>query len=160
MINYVSGDATAPRGEGLRLILHVCNNVGAWGAGFTKAVSSRWLEPEREFRNWSRHGTPSRLELGDIQNVNVEQDLWVVNMIAQNGVRHASRPVCIEYGHLQTCLEKVACLWKEWGASVHMPRIGSGLAGGTWDVVEHYIQKTLCAAEMPVTVYILQGWST
>jgi hypothetical protein len=34
-----------------------------------------------------------------------------------------------------------------------MPRIGCGLAGGTWDKIEPLIRETLCAAGVPVTVY-------
>ena len=30
-IKYVKGDATEPIGEGNKLIVHICNNVGKWG---------------------------------------------------------------------------------------------------------------------------------
>lgn len=32
-IAFVTGDATAPEGEDVRIIAHVCNDIGAWGAG-------------------------------------------------------------------------------------------------------------------------------
>jgi O-acetyl-ADP-ribose deacetylase (regulator of RNase III) len=41
-IFYMTGDATAPVGEGQKLIVHVCNDIGAWGAGFVLALSKRW----------------------------------------------------------------------------------------------------------------------
>jgi hypothetical protein len=34
-----------------------------------------------------------------------------------------------------------------------MPRIGCGLAGGKWERIESIIVKTLCEADVPVTVY-------
>ena len=34
-----------------------------------------------------------------------------------------------------------------------MPRIGCGLAGGKWEVIEPIILKTLSANELEVTVY-------
>ena len=38
-------------------------------------------------------------------------------------------------------------------ATVHMPRIGCGLAGGTWDNIEPIIERTLCEADIEVSVY-------
>jgi hypothetical protein len=34
-----------------------------------------------------------------------------------------------------------------------MPRIGCGLAGGTWDRIEPLVARTLLARDVPVTVY-------
>ena len=39
------------------------------------------------------------------------------------------------------------------GASVHMPRIGCGLAGGDWARVESIVKATLVDAGVAVTVY-------
>jgi hypothetical protein len=36
-----------------------------------------------------------------------------------------------------------------------MPRIGVGNAGGSWSVIEELIRTTLCANNIPVTVYDL-----
>ena len=33
-IAYVQGDATQPQGTGARIIVHICNDIGGWGAGF------------------------------------------------------------------------------------------------------------------------------
>ena len=38
-------------------------------------------------------------------------------------------------------------------ASVHMPRIGCGLAGGTWARIEPLIERRLISAGTAVTVY-------
>lgn len=38
-------------------------------------------------------------------------------------------------------------------ASVHMPRIGAGLAGGKWEEIEPIIIRTLSAKNIPVLVY-------
>jgi hypothetical protein len=40
-IQYIAGDATAPIGDGNKIIAHVCNDIGAWGAGFVLAISKR-----------------------------------------------------------------------------------------------------------------------
>ncbi|GHA76937.1 Appr-1-p processing protein [Streptomyces termitum] len=41
----------------------------------------------------------------------------------------------------------------ELGASVHMPRIGCGLAGGSWGRVEPLVRKRLVERGTEVTVY-------
>ena len=36
------------------MIVHVCNDIGAWGKGFVMAISNRWPEPESRYRKWHR----------------------------------------------------------------------------------------------------------
>ena len=40
-------------------------------------------------------------------------------------------------------------------ATVHMPRIGCGQAGGSWFIVEELIASTLLASSVPAVVYDL-----
>lgn len=200
MITYLEGDATDPQpagddAEGMppqasqpRIIVHICNSVGGWGRGFVVALSKRWPEPEREYRQWfERSKIPAFPEsamlgigpfrLGAIQPVRVEPDplvrrkewnpsIVVINMIAQEGygpknqAQHRdgltdSKPP-IRYDALDECLGHVAELRDLWGlGTMHMPRIGCGLAGGKWSEVEPLIQKHLSA--VPVYVYDLPG---
>lgn len=150
MLTFLKGDATRPAGGGRRVIAHVCNDAGRWGRGFVMAVSRRWPEPEREYRRWHRFGPPS-FALGQIQLVAVERDLWVANLIAQE-YGWANGPP-IRYGQLEACLVRLADAARELGASVHMPRIGCGLAGGNWDRVGPMVGRVL--AGIDVTVYDL-----
>lgn len=59
----------------------------------------------------------------------------------------------IRYEAVASCLQQVAVKARELGASVHMPRIGCGLAGGEWSKVEPLIEVQLCQAGIAVTVY-------
>ncbi|MZD09519.1 Appr-1-p processing protein, partial [Streptomyces sp. SID5785] len=45
----------------------------------------------------------------------------------------------------------------ELGATVHMPRIGCGLAGGRWSRVEPMVTERLVRRGTPVTVYDHDG---
>lgn len=56
---------------------------------------------------------------------------------------------------LRTCLAKVARKALETNASVHMPRIGCGLAGGKWEAVEPIIREELVSKGVSVIVYDL-----
>jgi len=155
MIEYLTGDATNPDISGKKYIVHVCNDLGFWGRGFVIAISAKWSLPEKQYKEWSRNQF-SDFGLGKIQVVNVEDDISVINMIAQEGVFRVSvRKPPIRYPALEECLTLVADHIKETGGSVHMPRIGCGLAGGKWDKVEPIINKTLILAEIPTFVYDL-----
>jgi hypothetical protein len=44
----------------------------------------------------------------------------------------------------------------EFNASVHMPRIGCGLAGGTWEEVEPLVDAELLKRGFTVTVYDME----
>lgn len=161
-VQYVVGDATDQTpADGPKIIAHVCNDIGRWGRGFVVAVSQRWPEPEYWYRKAWADRVGRTLPLGTIQLAHVRGgepwDMWVANMIAQRGLRSSRNPVPIRYDALRTCLYEVAMRARPTGASVHMPRIGCGLAGGTWDCVEPLIRETLCAAAVPVTVYDLPG---
>lgn len=149
MIKYVKGDATNPQvQDGYRIIIHGCNDMGKWGAGFTKALDSRWSEPRERYIKWSVSPN-SGFEAGNIQVVSVGPSLYVVNMITQNGIRSGANPRPINYEALFKCLIRV----REWvrafvkaksllmapteplAVSIHMPRVGCGLAGGKWSIV-------------------------
>jgi len=139
-IQYITGDATAPIGDCNKIIAHICNDVGKWGKGFVLAISKRWPQPKAEFVNL--HARQS-LKLGVVQLVRVQKAIWVANMVAQRDtVAHGGLPP-IRYGALLECLKELGLYAHQLQASVHMPRIGCGLAGGKWERVEPLIVETL-----------------
>ncbi len=151
-IKYLKGDATAPQETGNKIIVHVCNDMGGWGKGFVVAISKRWLEPEKQYREWFKSRV--NFELGEVQFVQVENDLWIANIIGQhkmNKDENGNSP--IRYEAIELGLQKVSEFANEIKASVHMPRIGCGLAGGTWDKIEPIIELSLLSKQTNVTVY-------
>lgn len=40
-IQYKKGDATNPIDNGNKVIVHICNDIGAWGKGFVMAISKK-----------------------------------------------------------------------------------------------------------------------
>lgn len=59
----------------------------------------------------------------------------------------------MRYEAIERCLTTLAGHAAALEASVHMPRIGCGLAGGKWARVEPLVRERLCAKGVPVTVY-------
>jgi len=147
-IQYIKGDATNPIGEGKKIIIHICNDVGKWGRGFVLSLSKKWKTPEKEYK------LKQEYKLGEIQISNVENDISVVNMIAQHGIRFTYIPP-IRYDALKKCLNQVAELALKNNASIHTPRIGCGLAGGNWKDIEEIIKEELLDKNINVIVYDL-----
>jgi len=151
-INYIKGDATNPISTGNRIIVHICNDIGGWGKGFVMAISKRWPQPEQQYREWFK--SQEIFSLGEVQFVKVEDSLWVANLIGQHKINkdeNGNPP--IRYEAVSEGLKKVGQFAQEISASVHMPRIGCGLAGGTWDKIEPVIKTNLSDKEITVTVY-------
>lgn len=151
-IVYKQGDATQPIAEGNKIIVHICNDIGGWGKGFVVAISKKWPLPEKAFREWYK--SQNNFELGQVQFVQVEDDLWVANVIAQHKIRkdeNGNPPIryeAVEVG-MQDVLKKAKAL----NASVHMPRIGCGLAGGKWENIEPILLKNLANKGIKTVVY-------
>ena len=135
MIHYCIGDAVYPNFTGNIIIPHICNDIGGWGAGFVLAISKRWKLPEQKYYEWYKSNNNFRL--GEVQFVKVEDNIIIANMIAQKDI-------------------KVAVKAKELNASIHMPRIGCGLAGGHWIEIEKIINDTLIKENINVWVYDLK----
>ena len=154
-IEYVVGDATTPKGSGPRIIAHVCNDAGGWGKGFVVAVSRRWPEPEAAFRSWFRERAANDFALGAVQLVPVTGDFYVANIIGQHGYRPSPGDPPVRYDAIETALGTLGEEALRLGASVHMPRIGCGLAGGRWELIEPLIKQELVQRGVAVTVYDL-----
>ena len=85
-MNLLIGDATEPVAEGNKIICHICNDIGKWGAGFVLALSKRWYQPEMAYKKLFRtQAINNRLELGQTKLIQVEPDIYVANMVAQFG---------------------------------------------------------------------------
>jgi len=169
-IQYLKGDATIPIGEGPKILVHCCNNIGGWGRGFVLALSKRWAEPEKRYREWHRDRKCSdrypldskvqltkeiKFELGAVQFIEVEVDLWVGNIIGQHGTNIQDGRAPIRYPAIRKGFIATRQMAAGLGATVHMPRMGAGLAGGLWANVEALVNDNLCKQGVPVCAYDL-----
>lgn len=152
MITYTTGDATHPIGPGRKLICHICNDIGKWGKGFVLSISDRWPHVRDQY---IEHYRSDQIRLGDVQYVDADKDITVANMFAQNGIKTSFNPKPISYKAVAAALEKVALYAIKNRMTIHMPRIGTGLAGGNWKTIEHLINTHLCSKKISVTVYDL-----
>lgn len=148
MLIYVEGDATRPTQPGIQVLCHVCNDIGAWGKGFVLAVDKISKEPKDYYLRQHRYS--SSFKLGQVQWTFIDPQFAVVNMIAQSGIRSAMNPKPLDEKALYRCLKKVdmSCNAlirdaEDKRLTIHMPKIGSGLAGGDWDFIEAVVDCAL-----------------
>lgn len=137
-LTYLIGNVTQPL-TSRALIAHVCNDVGAWGRGVVLAIGKAYPLAEMTYRSLT-----DKRKLGTVQIVEISEDVLVANMIAQRDIVRMSRSTSpIRYDSLRLCLEQVYVYAVDHALTVHLPRIGCGLAGGTWELVEPIILKCM-----------------
>lgn len=157
-IQYLRGDVTKPQGDGNIIIVHICNNVGRFDAGVAAAIARRWPEAKMAYLRWSDNSSGD-FRLGEVQFVTTAgfamegEKLVIANMLAQEGLREQDKRIPLRYDALESCLWKVCEEAKRLNASVHMPRIGTGRAGGYWSRIESIVVHNLCWHDVSVFVY-------
>jgi hypothetical protein len=129
----------------INIICHITNNVGAWDAGFVLSINKqaklqkndRWLLPKKYYLQDNNI-------LGSIQVIKIDDNIYVVNMCAQNGIRKIGNRPLVNYEALKECLKNVRSrLVENKNIIIHMPHIGTGLGGGGWMIIEKIIEKEL-----------------
>lgn len=152
MILYVQGDATDPPAmEGYQIIAHICNDAGGFGKGFAAAIAARYPIAQQRYYAQRTQG----YTLGTSQLVEVNDSLAIFNMIAQHGYKNRNNPTPLRYRALADCLSGLARVALHHKASIHMPKIGTGLAGGDWLRIYQHIDHAL--HDRFVYVYTLNG---
>jgi len=156
LIIEIRGNALEPRGEGPRVIAQIVNDKGrAWGGGFSQAARDKYPSAHDQFRRWAEEGR-GNLSLGKLHLAELKGGLAIASLVAQHGYGPSPVPR-IRYSALGAALSRLSKLAAERRASVHMPRIGTGLAGGNWSVIRQMVDDSLAAKGIRVTVYSLPG---
>lgn len=92
------------------------------------------------------------------------QKTFIVNMIAQEGTSSDVDDPPIRYDALTLAMAKMVEIAserqidEEWGTiSIHCPKFGCGLGGGSWDVIKGLIENIWVRRDFDVTVYEFQS---
>lgn len=156
-IMSLRGDALEPRGTGLRIIAQIVNDkTPNWGAGFARAVRNKYPSVQKDFKEWALLN-PNQFSLGNTHTSQISDELYFADMIAQHGYGESIKPR-IRYAALSDCLHQLKEISLSKGASVHMPRIGTGYAGGNWGYILELIDEVLVRNGVAVTIYTLPGY--
>lgn len=157
LLRFVTGDVSRPETTAPVIVGHITNDAShAWGRqGVAQALRTRFPEAARSYRYWTI-ASPDNLQLGNVHIIeaSVDPPVYVASIVAQHGYGPGSPPR-LTYVALADALDKVGNAAAAMAAEVHLPRIGTGQAGGRWDLVEAEIDEALVGRDVPVVVYTL-----
>jgi hypothetical protein len=156
-VNFLRGNALEPRGTGTWMIAQIVNDkTPNWGAGFARAVRDKYPLVQKDFKEWAALN-PESFKLGNIHTSVASSELYVVSMVAQHGYGESTKPR-IRYMALRECLYQLKEVALDRGAQVHIPRIGTGYAGGNWGYILELIDEILVRNGIEVTIYTLPDY--
>lgn len=134
MIEYRKGNLLDVT-EGV--ILHGCNAQGVMGSGVALAV--RWKYPQAYDKYLSFLNTNDGEVLGDIVWVKVSDTLCIANAITQQYYGRNNKRY-VNYSALAKCfMEVIDTCAANYIKELHFPKIGAGLGGGDWNIIEQLI---------------------
>jgi len=148
-LNKVKGDViTATSG----LILHGCNAQGVMGSGVALAIRNTFPLAYQSYLKWKER-VGNSLQIGNVQFVTVDPDLTIANGITQEFYGRDGRRY-VSYLAIDCVFSEVK-RWMSINAvqELHMPKIGSGLGGGDWNVIETNLLETFAGTNIEIYLY-------
>ena len=150
MIEYRKGDLMAVSSG---IIAHGCNAQCVMGSGVAALVKAKYpgafeqyvadlamISKDESHKNMSPLGYVSVWSLSDPNTKLGPDNLLVANCITQNLFgRDGSK--FVSYDAIHTCFTILELVAKSTGMTINIPRIGAGLGGGDWNVIEAIINS-------------------
>jgi O-acetyl-ADP-ribose deacetylase (regulator of RNase III) len=146
------------------VILQQVNAQGVMGSGIAKAIRDKWPRVWDEYNAWylandlvtRRLGTTWLL--GKSQLVEVEDGLFVANIVGQNQFYRQGEPRgtrFTSYDAIDKALTDLSEVLQGLPVSLHFPLLGSDRGGGHWPIVKEIIKHRLSGFEQ--TLWLLPG---
>ena len=134
MIKYVKGDLFASKAD---IIAHGCNCRDGFGSGVAREVAHRFPKAKYSYhKKYDEEGW----KLGEVQFVMVNDGSYIANCATQD--QYMPRGVChANYPAIRKSMETVKKFAQGKGFSIAIPKIGAGLAGGDWNVIEKILEE-------------------
>ncbi len=140
-ITYVSGDLFETH---CRIIAHGCNARGVMNSGVAKIVRSEYPGAYEQYRNLGLAGC---LTTGHVDIYVAPDSRIIANLITQSGYGYDGERY-VSYDAVATACDTLDKHCARLGITeVAMPRIGAGLGGGNWEVIEAIIETSFAYAK-------------
>lgn len=148
MITYIQGDLFAANPK---IIVHGCNAQGVMGSGFAKRIKELYpdcvVQYSKFCQNWlnvNRNGPIGQCHTWQAPNGGP----LIINAITQSEYGFGSIKYC-DYDAIDNTIESIANFIPT-DQVISMPKIGSGLGGGNWGVIEAIIKHRLRQHEVHI----------
>lgn len=149
MIEYKDGDLLE---SGAGVIVHQVNCMGKFASGLAAQIREKWPLVYHEYTRIcdKEYDYPVSL-LGSIQLVGIGKG-YVANCFGQ--LSYGRKGQFTDYKALESALEYVREFASTTNMSIAIPyKIGCGLGGGDWAVVEPMIKRVFADYDGTVTIY-------
>ena len=147
--NEVSGDLIdlAKKGE-FDVIAHGCNCFCAMGAGIAPQMANAFGCDTFPLEDGKYSGDKNKLGKIDYESLIVNnKELTVVNAYTQYGL--GGKP--FDYEAFEKIVSKMNKVFA--GKHIGLPKIGAGLAGGNWSLIQGIILRDFTDCKVTVVVY-------
>lgn len=155
MVQYKTGNLLEADVE---YICHQVNCQGRMRSGIAKQIREKWPLVFDRYECWvdyhSSRGGPRAL-LGECQYIEVSPEQTVVNLFAQEHYGYDNRRYT-SYDAFWSCLGQITKTVPKRSKIGFPYRIGCGLGGANWQVIETMIYAVL-GKDYDVYIYVLEG---
>lgn len=160
---YIVGDITETE---LKQIAHGVNCQNKMGSGVAKALYSKFPEVKTEYHRWIEHQKKSYFDfepkhlLGQSCMVQ-DKDKEIFNCFTQLQYGYDGKKY-VSYSAIIKCFEELVYFHNSGQLidnKIAIPKIGCGLAGGDWYIVEQLINEVV-GDSLEIWVYTLEETKT
>ena len=142
-MRHIDGDLIylMRRGQ-IDVLIHGCNCQCTMGSGIAAQIRAYWPKVYQVDNDFTHKGKWNKL--GTIMPVTVENEIgetgFIINAYTQfefGATADGGRDV--NYAAVSECFRRIREIPNIENLSIGIPKIGAGLAGGDWDVIEEII---------------------
>jgi len=158
MIVYKHGDLLE---SDEKIIVHGCNAAGGFGSGFAGQVAKKYPEVRDCYvRDYFEHIYSNQDKtqfLGQWVSCRTKDDRTIINLITQEKYGPPELGPYVSYPAIYKGLTNIMRYYYDLERPNHniiaMPKIGAGLAGGNWEIIEKIINDV--SGNFEIRVYTL-----
>ena len=144
---YIKGDITQTE---LKYIAHGVNCQNKMGSGVAKALYQKFPEVKTTYHDYFKYF--EKVKVGD-WCIAVSGDKEIYNLFTQYNYGYDGKRY-VNYSAIVECFKSLVISGVE--GPIAIPKIGCGLAGGDWNIVEQLINDTV-GDDLEIWVYELDG---
>ena len=161
MIQYKVGDVIkALQDSEIDVLAHGVNCQNSFGRGVAGQIAKEYPIAKVSYHNFFLERT-YRVDpeydgiefLDKIDEVHVAGDKVILNCFTQQYCGYGGKKY-VSYDAIEACFKKALEYCKDENLKIGIPKIGAGLAGGSWNIIETIINEVF--GEYPITVYKLK----
>lgn len=152
-MRYIKGNLFEYSTDVPLVIVHGCNAQGVMGSGVAKEFKTRYPSAYAQYKKDISAG----FRPGSVSWKFHSDDLFLASAITQEYYGKDGRQY-VSYDAIEQCIRIIFRMLKNTETEVIMPKIGAGLGGGDWAVIEDIIVKSALLSgfdEKKITVFEL-----